>query len=217
MLNSYLSRPVNTMSPRVCILDYGSGNVASVRNAFERLQIETLVSNNVKDIVNASHLVLPGVGAFKSSMEKIRSKIPLSEIMLQISKGKPFLGICVGMQVLAETGFEFENYPGLAIFPGSEVIELPKNIPKPHVGWNSINIIQKHLIMKNIDDGADFYFVHSFFVSKLVDTNLVAETDYGLKFPSVIAKENLIGVQFHPEKSQKNGDKLLRNFVKEIN
>ena len=204
------------MIRKVCILDYGSGNVASVRNAFQRLQIETLVSNEVKDILDASHLVLPGVGAFRTSMDKIQAKLPLAEIFAQISLGKPFLGICVGMQALAEKGFEFGIHPGLGLIPGSEVIELPVEVPKPHVGWNSIDIQKYHPILTDIDDGADFYFVHSYFVSKTDDSNVMAICDYGVKFPAVLARDNLIGVQFHPEKSQNNGDKLLKNFVELI-
>ena len=204
------------MKNKVCILDYGSGNVASVRNSFQRLKIETLVSNEVKDILDASHLVLPGVGAFKSSMEKIQTKLPLSLIYSQISLGKPFLGICVGMQALAEKGFEFGAYLGLGLFPGSEVIQLPMDVPTPHVGWNSIEIKRKHPILNNIESGSDFYFVHSYFVSKIDNVNEIALCDYGVKFPAVLAKDNLIGVQFHPEKSQNNGDKLLKNFVELI-
>lgn len=201
------------MIVKVCILDYGSGNVASVRNSFERLQIQTLVSNEVNDILDASHLVLPGVGAFKTSMDKIQSKLPLVEIYEQISLGKPFLGICVGMQVLAENGYEFERHPGLGLIQGTEVIELPAEVPKPHVGWNSIDIQKYHPILKDVDDGSDFYFVHSYFVSKIDDSNVISFCDYGVKFPAVVVKDNLIGVQFHPEKSQNNGDKLLKNFV----
>lgn len=204
------------LNSKICILDYGSGNVASVRNSFDRLELESFISNEVPDIVRASHLVLPGVGAFKASMEKIENKLPLDVISAQISQGKPMLGICVGMQVFAESGFEFEMYPGLNLIQGSEVIELPTTVPKPHVGWDSIKIQKNHPILNNIDDGADFYFVHSYYISKINDLNLIASCDYGVKFPAIIAKENLIGVQFHPEKSQNNGDKLLRNFVELI-
>lgn len=204
------------LNSKICILDYGSGNVASVKNSFDRLGLESFISNEVPDIVRASHLVLPGVGAFKASMQKIISKLPLDVISAQISLGKPLLGICVGMQVFAENGFEFEIHPGLNLIPGSEVIELPTTVPKPHVGWDSIEIQRSHPILNNIDDGTDFYFVHSYFVTKIDDSNLIASCDYGVKFPAVFAKDNLIGVQFHPEKSQNNGDKLLRNFVELI-
>jgi glutamine amidotransferase len=201
------------MKIKVCILDYGSGNVASVKNSFDRLGIECLISNEIIDIHNASHLVLPGVGAFKTSMEKIRAKLPLDVILSQISLGKPILGICVGMQVFAESGFEFGAHAGLGFMQGTEVVELPDNVPKPHVGWNGIDKLNDHPILHNIDNGADFYFVHSFFVSKIKEINLIANCNYGLTFPAVIAQGNLIGVQFHPEKSQHNGDILLQNFV----
>ena len=204
------------LNTKICILDYGSGNVASVRNSFDRLGLESFISNEVLDVMRASHLVLPGVGAFKASMEKIEKELPLDLIKAQILLGKPLLGICVGMQVFAESGFEFEIHPGLNLIPGSEVIELPADVSKPHVGWDSIEIQNYHPILNHIDDGADFYFVHSYFVTKIDNSSLIASCDYGVKFPAVLAKDNLIGVQFHPEKSQSNGDRLLRNFVELI-
>ena len=204
------------LNAKVCILDYGSGNVGSVKNSFDRLEIECLISNDITDIRNASHLVLPGVGAFKSSMEKIEKHLPLEELRAQISLNKPLLGICVGMQVFAENGFEFESYPGLNVLNHTEVIELPASVPKPHVGWNSVEIQRKHAIFNDIEDGADFYFVHSYFLSNVEDINIIATSEYGLNFPAVIVKNNVIGVQFHPEKSQNNGDILLRNFVEII-
>jgi glutamine amidotransferase len=201
------------LKPKVCILDYGSGNVTSVKNSLDRLDIESLISSSNADIVDASHLILPGVGAFKASMEKINQNLPISLLKTQVAEGKPLLGICVGMQVFAENGFEFEVSPGLGLIQGSEVIEIGNQVSKPHVGWNSINIQNDHFILRDIDDGSDFYFVHSYHISRIEKTNLIASCDYGVKFPAVIAKDNLIGVQFHPEKSQQNGDKLLRNFV----
>jgi glutamine amidotransferase len=201
------------LKPKVCILDYGSGNVTSVKNSLDRLDIESLISSSNADIVDASHLILPGVGAFKASMEKINQNLPISLLKTQIAEGKPLLGICVGMQVFAENGFEFEVSPGLGLIQGSEVIEIGNQVSKPHVGWNSINIQNDHFILRDIEDGSDFYFVHSYHISRIEKTNLIASCDYGVKFPAVIAKDNLIGVQFHPEKSQQNGDKLLRNFV----
>jgi glutamine amidotransferase len=204
------------LNTKICILDYGSGNVASVRNSFDRLGLESFISNEALDVMRASHLVLPGVGAFKASMEKIENELPLELIKAQILLGKPLLGICVGMQVFAESGFEFGIHHGLNLIPGSEVIELPADVSKPHVGWDSIEIQNNHPILNNIDDGADFYFVHSYIVTKIDNSSLIASCDYGVKFPAVLAKDNLIGVQFHPEKSQNNGDRLLRNFVELI-
>jgi glutamine amidotransferase len=201
------------MNNKICILDYGSGNAGSVLNAFTRLGFDASISNEVEDISKASHLVMPGVGAFKASLDKIQKLVPVEYIRHQIEKGKPFLGICVGMQVLAETGFEFEKASGLNFFNGSEVVELPESVIRPHVGWNNITINMEHQILSGIGDDADFYFVHSFYMTNLEDNSIIATCDYGLKFPAVVAKDNLVGVQFHPEKSQKFGDKLIRNFV----
>ena len=200
------------LNRKVCILDYGSGNVASVKNSFERIGIKCLISNESTDIQDSSHLVLPGVGAFKTSMEKIERMLPLNLIREQVSIGKPFLGICVGLQVLAERGFEFGYHSGLNILSGTEVVELPDVVSKPHVGWNSIEIVNNHPILTNIDNGADFYFVHSYFLSKIDHINILAVCKYGISFPAIVAKNNVIGVQFHPEKSQNNGDELLKNF-----
>lgn len=204
------------LNSKICILDYGSGNVASVKNSFDRLGIESFISNEVLDVIRASHLVLPGVGAFKASMEKIKNKLPIDVLKAEVLQGKPLLGICVGMQVFAESGFEFEIHPGLNFIPGSEVIDLPTNFPKPHVGWNSIKIQNNHPILNGIDDNADFYFVHSYVISKTRDSNIIAVCDYGIEFPAIVAKDNLVGVQFHPEKSQSNGDQLLKNFIEMI-
>jgi len=197
----------------VCILDYGSGNVASVKNSFDRLGVRNKVSNQESDIRNMSHIVLPGVGAFKTSMEKIMANIPIDTVIAEIKKGKPMLGICVGMQVLAENGFEFGIHPGLNLITGTEVVELPGSVSKPHVGWNSLEITGSHPVLSGIESGSDFYFVHSYYMKNVPSSELIAVSDYGLKFPAVIASENLIGVQFHPEKSQIKGDLLLRNFL----
>ena len=197
----------------VWILDYGSGNVASVKNSFDRLGVRNKVSNDESDIRNMSHIVLPGVGAFKTSMEKIMANIPIETVIAEVIKGKPMLGICVGMQVLAENGFEYGIHPGLNLITGTEVVELPGHVSKPHVGWNSLEITGSHSILNGIESGSDFYFVHSYYMKNVSSSELIAVSDYGLNFPAVVALDNLIGVQFHPEKSQINGDLLLRNFL----
>jgi glutamine amidotransferase len=204
---------MSKMVIRICILDYGSGNVASVKNSFDRLKLKSIISNEIGDIQLATHLVLPGVGAFAAAIEKIEQMLPIDEIRSQIMQKKPFLGICVGMQAFAALGNEFEIHPGLGLIPKTEVIELPDNVSKPHVGWNSIEIHQSHPLFRGIAQGADFYFVHSYFVSGVPRSMVMASCEYGTKFPAVVASENLIGVQFHPEKSQHNGDLLLRNFT----
>jgi glutamine amidotransferase len=197
-------------------LDYGSGNVASVKNALDRLRVDNIISNNPLEIEKATHLILPGVGAFSAAMDKIETLLPIEQLRKQIAIGKPFLGICVGMQVLAETGFEFGERSGLNLIPGSKVVELPKNISAPHVGWNSIKILQSHALVRGLENDADFYFVHSFQISQIPTEHIIATCDYGLEFPAIVMNDNLIGVQFHPEKSQRNGDLILRNYVESL-
>ena len=197
-------------------MDYGSGNVASVKNALDRLRVDNIISNNPLEIEKATHLILPGVGAFSAAMDKIETLLPIEQLRKQIAIGKPFLGICVGMQVLAETGFEFGERSGLNLIPGSKVVELPKNISAPHVGWNSIKILQSHALVRGLENDADFYFVHSFQISQIPTEHIIATCDYGLEFPAIVMNDNLIGVQFHPEKSQRNGDLILRNYVESL-
>ena len=200
------------MTSKICILDYGSGNVASVYNMVSRLSSAT-ISNNVSDLENANHIILPGVGSFGASIAKIREKIPLDTLFSVLERGKPFLGICVGMQVLAEFGSEFGKYEGLSLIPGT-VDELNSVSEKiPHIGWNNIQIQQNHPLINGITEKDDFYFVHSFALNPSDPKMNIATTNYGVNFTSVIARENIMGVQFHPEKSQTSGLKVLTNFL----
>jgi glutamine amidotransferase len=197
----------------ICILDYGSGNVKSVQNAFERLGFQSVISNIPKDIANCSHLVLPGVGSYGGAMQKIRQKLPLIEIDSEIRSGKPVLGICVGMQVFSSLGFEFGEWAGLNYFNNTEVREINTSLPKPHIGWNNVEQVQDHELMREIPESTDFYFVHSFVFSGVSAANTVGTCKYGEEFPAVIANENIYGAQFHPEKSQKFGLTFLKNFI----
>jgi glutamine amidotransferase len=197
----------------VCILDYGSGNVKSVLNSILRLGYLAEISNNPSVIRNATHLVLPGVGSFEKSMNKIKEKLPLEILYCEIQLGKPFLGICVGMQVFATHGTEYGNWKGLNLIENSLVDEIKTELPKPHIGWNNIKIRNKHRILHNIDDDSDFYFLHSYAFTS-IDRNLVIATcDYGSEFPAIVAYKNIVGTQFHPEKSQKKGLQVLKNFM----
>lgn len=197
----------------VCILDYGSGNVKSVMNAFAQVS-NCKVSNEVTDILNASHLVLPGVGSYKDSMERILEAIPIELIRRQSIDGKPFLGICVGMQVLGETGIEFDIAGGLGLLPGvvSRIESGP--LPLPHVGWNNLVEIQTDPLTAGISHEDDFYFVHSYGYRSIPDEFVIAKASYGATFPVIISSGNTYGVQFHPEKSQKAGKKLIENFLR---
>lgn len=200
---------------RICVLNYGSGNVRSVQNAFKALGLNSIISNEVSHITDATHLVLPGVGGFSASMEKINYLLPLDVIRVQISKGKPFLGICVGMQVLGTIGYEFGETPGLDYFNGN-IVQFPKSaLPVPHVGWNDIAYKPQSTLFQKMVVNPDFYFVHSFFLDMPIDNPEVAAfSEYIIKFPSAIERDNIFGVQFHPEKSQKNGQTLLQNFAR---
>jgi glutamine amidotransferase len=199
---------------KVCILDYGSGNTRSVFNIFHSLQSNTVISNDISDIESATHIILPGVGAFGASMKKIHEQIPIEALEKEVLvKKKPFLGICVGMQVLADIGYEFGEEKGLGWVKG-EVRKLEaNNLPLPHVGWNNVVVDKVSPITKDFGDNIDFYFVHSFAFTPADKENVIAHCDYGSKFTSVIGKENIFGVQFHPEKSQRAGTLLIKNFL----
>lgn len=199
---------------KVCILDYGSGNTKSVYNLFSSVSSNVIISNNPIDIKDASHIVLPGVGAFGSSMQKINNVIPMEALKNAVFlEKKPFLGICVGMQVLANIGHEFGINEGLGWIPG-EIKKLNSSgEPLPHVGWNSIEKVKESRLLNGIDDGSDFYFVHSYVFSPKDDKNVVSTTTYGDSFCSVIELENIMGVQFHPEKSHVAGRVLCKNFL----
>ena len=198
---------------KVCVLDYGSGNVASVYNLINRLGYDIKISNRPEDIKKSSHLILPGVGAFGASVEKIKSNISIELLKDEVKvKKKPFLGICVGMQVLAEKGLEFGTHEGLGWIEGT--VEKINAKVLPHVGWNSIDMKKKSPIFTNIKNASDFYFVNSY-AFRVKDNNfIIAETTYENKFCSAIQKENIFGVQFHPEKSQKVGQDIIDNFLK---
>jgi len=199
---------------KVCILDYGSGNVRSVFNMVSLLCSDVVVSNKESDIAKATHLILPGVGAFRSSMEMVREKLPLQLLEKRVLEEKiPFLGICVGMQILAEKGFEFGECQGLAWISGSVNKLEVGEMPLPHVGWNSIEVVSPSSLFLNLSPSEDFYFVHSYVFIPSDKSFVAATTNYDEKFCSVIIKDNIYGVQFHPEKSQKAGMTLLQNFL----
>ena len=198
---------------KVCILDYGSGNVKSVFNLISFLGYNVNVSNAIQDIKSSTHIILPGVGAFGSAMKKIKSRIPLRDLSFEVIQNKkPFLGICVGMQVLVEKGYEYGEHDGLGWLPG-KVNKIDTNsYPSLHIGWNNIITKKDSILFQGLGDINDFYFVHSYAINT-DQTFSIAETDYGNKFCSSIQKENIFGVQFHPEKSQKAGQKLIHNFL----
>ena len=199
---------------QVCILDYGSGNVGSVSNLLNHLGIKNMVSNKELDVQKSTHLMLPGVGSFGSAMEKIKNNLPMTLLADEvILNKKPFLGICVGMQVLATYGLEFGKNEGLGWIDGTVDIIDSGNNPLPHIGWNNVNSIQESKLMKGLEKINDFYFVNSYCFKAKSEDHIIAKTTYHDKFASIIGKENILGVQFHPEKSQSAGQMIIRNFL----
>jgi len=208
-----LRRNLNEMHKKVCILDYGAGNVNSVYNIF-KMYTEVNVSNNLSIIKDSTHIVLPGVGAFETTVEKIIKLLPIDDIRnIVFNERKPFLGICIGMHVLATTGFEFGEHPGLGWIQGRVEKLDPGGMPLPHIGWNNIICKKKSSILKGLESNPDFYFVHSYVFKPYELETIVATSFYGEEFCSIIQYENIFGVQFHPEKSQKAGIKLVENFL----
>jgi len=198
----------------VCILDYGSGNVKSVYNLFSSIEPDTFVSNEEAAIVKASHVVLPGVGAFGAAMRKIHHRLPLAALEREVRVGgKPFLGICVGMQVLAQRSLEFGEFDGLGWLPGTVEKLDTAGMPLPHIGWNNTIATRECALLAGLGDAPDFYFVHSFAMNPGDASHVAARTSYGHDFCSVVHHGNVFGVQFHPEKSQRAGARLIKNFL----
>jgi glutamine amidotransferase len=206
---------------KLVIIDYGAGNIKSVENAIKKIikenqiNIEIIISKNFREIKSANYFILPGVGAFGDCMEALKSTEGLlSELRIQIlNYKKPFLGICVGMQVLASMGFENGEHNGLGYINGRvEKIETPHRIPQ--MGWNNLKIKDpNHYILKNIQPESDVYFANSYHFIAQNENNVISYVDYGIKINAIIAKENIIGLQFHPEKSGEVGLKFLKNFL----
>lgn len=199
---------------KICILDYGSGNVKSVFNLFSSVSDGVVVSNTPADIDAASHIVLPGVGAFGAAMRRIRETLPL-ELLERVvrEQGKPFLGICVGMQVLSDMGHEFGETPGLGWIGGTVRQLQAGSFPLPHIGWNNIDVRQASPLLEGLDHAPDFYYVHSYAFDARDPADILATSDYGQQFAGVIGRDNIYGVQFHPEKSQRAGVRLVKNFL----
>ncbi len=196
----------------VALIDYGSGNLHSAAKALERVGGHVVLATEPRHLEQASHIVLPGVGAFADCMQGLQQSglIPILEEQV-LKQKKPFLGICVGMQLLAETGLEHGQHQGLGWIKGSITPFNSTTLKIPHMGWNNINIMKQHPVLNNIQTGMDFYFVHSYHLDN--NEYAIAECDYTIKFPCIVAKDNIIGTQFHPEKSQQAGLRLLENFL----
>ncbi len=193
------------------IIDYGMGNLGSVFKAFDKVGLNPQIVNKKEQIKHCDSLCLPGVGAFKDAMDNLKNYELLEEILLFIKAGKPFIGICLGYQLLFEKSYEFGEHEGLSIFKG-DVRLFPTGVKIPHVGWNQLWIQKEEGIFKGIKNGSFVYFVHSYYVNPQDKSIVSAYTDYGVDFASSIEHENIVGLQFHPEKSQEVGLKILSNF-----
>ena len=195
----------------IAIIDYGMGNLGSVRKAFMINGFEVSIINSPVKINNYSGIVLPGVGAFEDAMRNLRKAGFGSAIRDFVSSGKPFLGICLGYQLLFSESYENGVWKGLDIIEGS-VIRFDISLKVPHIGWNKISIKKKTPLLDGIGEGSFFYFVHSYF-PEIGNNNIVmTTTNYEITFVSGIASRNVFGVQFHPEKSQQLGIRLIKNF-----
>jgi imidazole glycerol-phosphate synthase subunit HisH len=198
----------------IVIVDYQMGNLRSVQKAFERVGYPATISSDPVQIAQADKLVLPGVGAFGDALAELRQRDLVEPICEVIQSGKPFLGICLGLQLLLDVSDEGGEHRGLGIVPGKVVrFELPEQYKVPHMGWNQAIIRQKAPILSGIDEGTHFYFVHSYYAVP-DDPDVVAiEADYHRPFCAMIWRDNLFATQFHPEKSQQHGLRLLQNFA----
>jgi len=196
------------------IIDYGAGNLASVKNALERAGEDAELFSDPSLAKNYDHLVLPGVGSFRMAMERLNDAGWPEEIINHVKTGKPLLGICLGMQLLFEEGDEHGPSPGLGLIPGKVKPMRPSNPHKvPHVGWNRLFPKRNHPVMDGVKDHIDFYFVHSFECIPEFDEDVLATCDHGGDFVASVARGSVIGMQYHPEKSQPAGLRLLQNFV----
>jgi imidazole glycerol-phosphate synthase subunit HisH len=197
----------------IAIIDYGMGNLRSVSKAFERLGYEVTVTREPRVIADATHAVLPGVGAFPDCMRNLEQMGLIDPIRRALSSGKPFLGICLGLQLLFTESEEFGLHKGLGWIRGRVVRFKNDGLKVPHMGWNALRIQKSVPALQDIPSDAMVYFVHSYYVVPEVSSLIATTTEYGTPFASSIADGNLFACQFHPEKSQAIGLRILRNFA----
>lgn len=204
------------------LIDYDSGNLHSAQKAFERMAAEVnggsvVVTSDAEVVAKADRIVLPGDGAFPHCREELFARSDLAEALIEAVeiRGVPFMGICVGMQMLATTGHEYETTPGLDWIKG-DICRIEVNDPSlkiPHMGWNNLEIMQRHPVLNGISTGDHAYFVHSYAMQVTDPKDLLAHVDYGGQVTAIVGRDNIIGAQFHPEKSQEAGLRMIGNFL----
>ena len=198
----------------IAIVDYGVGNLFSVRSSFQKVGAETVITADAKTIDNASKILLPGVGAFEDAMKKLRES-GLDEVLkAQVQKGKYLMGICLGMQMLFEESHEYGVHQGLGLLQGKVVPirgYVDDKLKVPHIGWNGLHLTKPHFLFDGVKEGDCAYFVHSYFASDCIDS-VIATTEYDKELTASVGKDNILGCQFHPEKSGEVGLNILRAF-----
>jgi len=203
----------------IAIIDYGMGNLRSVQKGFEKIGAEAVVTADPNIVLEADRIVLPGVGAFRDCMSNLEQAGFVEPILKVISEGRPFLGICVGMQLLFSDSVEFGLYQGLNVIPG-HVLRFPdgmregtEQLKVPHMGWNQLRIKRRPAAFGDIEEETNVYFVHSYYVQPEDESVVATTTTYGIEFCSAVWKDNIVATQFHPEKSQAAGLRILKNFA----
>jgi len=202
----------------IAIIDYGMGNLRSVQKGFEKVGFEAVVTADPRVVLAAERIVLPGVGAFRDCMRNLEQAGFVEPILRVIREGRPFLGICVGMQLLLTDSVEFGLYQGLNVIPGhvlrfpDEMVADGEKLKVPHMGWNQLAVRRPAPVFAGVKDGTNVYFVHSYYVVPENESVVAATSSYGVEFCAAIWKDNIVATQFHPEKSQDVGLRILKNF-----
>jgi glutamine amidotransferase len=200
----------------IAIIDYGVGNLHSVQKAIEYVGGNAVVADDAQKILSADKVILPGVGAFKDGMDGLKERDLISVINRFVASGKPFLGICLGMQLLFEYSEEMGLHQGLGLLPGNVFSFRGERLKVPQIGWNQLDVVGEPTLLADIPNGAYAYFNHSLYALPQRQEHILAKTTYEIDFASVVGSDNIYGVQFHPEKSQKVGLQILKNFVEKI-
>jgi glutamine amidotransferase len=195
----------------VAVVNYGVGNLRSIRRGLEKSGAGVKITHNTTDLLRSDAIVLPGVGAFAPA---VKNMAPIADVVAEAMKnGKPILGVCLGLQLLFTQSSEGGSVKGLDFISG-DIVKLPDTVKTPQMGWNTLNIEQSHPLLDGVKDGSYVYFVHSYYPKPIDSAVVVATTEYGIRFASMIAEKNLLATQFHPEKSSKTGLTMLKNFVR---